>query len=94
MAKIKLNATNSYLPALPKLQVWLELSPPLESNLSQLPELVAGIDEVGRGALFGPVVAAAVILPACALPKLIASNIKDSKKLSSCRRIQTGRANL
>ena len=63
-------------------------TPPLESNLSQLPELVAGIDEVGRGALFGPVVAAAVILPACALPKLIASNIKDSKKLSSCRRIQ------
>ncbi|MBP1770050.1 MAG: Ribonuclease, partial [Candidatus Aminicenantes bacterium] len=25
--------------------------------------LVAGIDEVGRGSLFGPVVAAAVILP-------------------------------
>ena len=25
--------------------------------------LIAGVDEVGRGALFGPVVAAAVILP-------------------------------
>ena len=25
---------------------------------------IAGVDEVGRGALFGPVVAAAVILPA------------------------------
>ena len=28
-------------------------------------ELVAGIDEVGRGPLAGPVVAAAVILPGC-----------------------------
>ena len=26
-------------------------------------ERIAGVDEVGRGALFGPVVAAAVILP-------------------------------
>ncbi len=25
--------------------------------------IIAGVDEVGRGALFGPVVAAAVILP-------------------------------
>jgi ribonuclease HII len=63
---------------------WLELS----STVSSIPGLVAGIDEVGRGALFGPVVAAAVMLPACALPKLIASEIKDSKKLSSSRRIQ------
>lgn len=50
-------------------------------------DLVAGIDEVGRGALFGPVVAAAVILPGCAVPKLIAAGIKDSKKLSSSRRV-------
>jgi ribonuclease HII len=33
-----------------------------------LPALVAGVDEVGRGALFGPVVAAAVILSAEAVP--------------------------
>ena len=26
-------------------------------------KVIAGVDEVGRGALFGPVVAAAVILP-------------------------------
>ncbi|KZL49625.1 MULTISPECIES: ribonuclease HII [Cyanophyceae] len=58
------------------------------SSLSTIPGLVAGIDEVGRGALFGPVVAAAVILPACALPKLMAAEIKDSKKLSSSRRTQ------
>jgi ribonuclease HII len=38
---------------------------------------IAGIDEVGRGCLFGPVVAAAVILPlGCELPGL-----RDSKQL-------------
>ncbi|QSJ17147.1 ribonuclease HII [Nostoc sp. UHCC 0702] len=62
---------------------WLELS-----AMSVLPGLVAGVDEVGRGALFGPVVAAAVILPASALSELIADDIKDSKKLSSFRRTQ------
>jgi ribonuclease HII len=60
---------------------WWEFSP--DANLHGL---VAGIDEVGRGALFGPVVAAAVILPAEALPKLMAEKIKDSKKLSASRR--------
>jgi ribonuclease HII len=43
---------------------------------------VAGVDEVGRGPLFGPVVAAAVILAAgCSLPGL-----NDSKKLSEKKR--------
>jgi ribonuclease HII len=55
---------------------------------SEIPGLVAGIDEVGRGALFGPVVAAAVILPVQALPSLAATKINDSKKLSSARRTQ------
>ncbi|MBE9056460.1 ribonuclease HII [Sphaerospermopsis sp. LEGE 08334] len=50
--------------------------------------LVAGVDEVGRGTLFGPVVAAAVILPPAALPQLMALKINDSKKLSSSRRNQ------
>lgn len=63
---------------------WLEFS----STLSSIPGLVAGVDEVGRGALFGPVVAASVILPVCAFPELIAAQIKDSKKLSSSRRTQ------
>ena len=41
---------------------------------------IAGVDEVGRGALFGPVVAAAVILPEC-LDNLAAAGLKDSKQL-------------
>jgi len=43
---------------------------------------VAGIDEAGRGALAGPVVAAAVILP----PGLSIPGVDDSKKLSPARR--------
>jgi len=43
---------------------------------------IAGIDEVGRGPLFGPVVAAAVILPkGCRL-----HGLTDSKKLSEKKR--------
>lgn len=42
----------------------------------------AGIDEVGRGCLAGPVVAAAVILP----PECHISGLHDSKKLSPKRR--------
>ena len=46
-------------------------------------ELIAGIDEVGRGPLAGPVVAAAVILPSdCWL-----FGIDDSKKLSEAKRL-------
>jgi ribonuclease HII len=46
---------------------------------------IAGIDEVGRGALAGPVVAAAVILPYhIDAPWL--SQVKDSKQLSPARR--------
>jgi ribonuclease HII len=43
---------------------------------------IAGVDEVGRGPLFGPVVAAAVILPTgCRL-----EGLTDSKKLSEKKR--------
>ena len=45
-------------------------------------KLICGIDEVGRGALAGPVVAAAVILDF----KNIPPNINDSKKLSKSLR--------
>lgn len=48
--------------------------------------LVAGVDEVGRGALFGPVVAATVVAPQADLPKLIAIGVQDSKKLSAKKR--------
>ncbi len=44
-------------------------------------ERIAGVDEVGRGALFGPVVAAAVILPA-RTATLARMGLKDSKQLT------------
>jgi len=43
---------------------------------------VAGVDEAGRGPLAGPVVAAAVVLPAKGVPR----GIDDSKKLSAAER--------
>jgi ribonuclease HII len=48
--------------------------------------LIAGVDEVGRGALFGSVVAAAVVLPLSAIPQLIELGVKDSKTLSPLKR--------
>jgi ribonuclease HII len=45
---------------------------------------IAGIDEAGRGALFGPVVAAAVILN----PKRRIVGLDDSKKLTAERRAE------
>ena len=44
--------------------------------------LVCGIDEVGRGPLAGPVVAAAVILDRQRMPKSLRQSIDDSKKLT------------
>lgn len=44
--------------------------------------LIAGIDEVGRGALAGPVVAAAVILDLNCIP----AGLNDSKKLTATKR--------
>ncbi len=44
--------------------------------------LVAGVDEVGRGCLAGPVVAAAVVLP----PGIELAGMDDSKKLGPRRR--------
>lgn len=48
--------------------------------------IIAGVDEVGRGPLAGPVVAACVIIPEKSLPWL--SSIRDSKKLSSKSRVE------
>ncbi len=45
---------------------------------------VAGVDEVGRGCLFGDVVAAAVILPV----ELVLEGVNDSKKISEKKRQQ------
>lgn len=50
------------------------------------PACCAGVDEVGRGCLFGPVFAAAAVLPAAALAPLQALGLTDSKALSARRR--------
>jgi ribonuclease HII len=47
--------------------------------------LVAGVDEVGRGPLAGPVYAAAVVLDPCAAPARIA-DVRDSKVLTAAER--------
>jgi ribonuclease HII len=80
MAEIKQTAAASVPTNL--YELWLEF----DLTFSGISGNVAGIDEVGRGALFGPVVAAAVILPADAFAELIAAGMKDSKKLSSSKR--------
>lgn len=57
-----------------------------DSRFPLAPSLVAGVDEVGRGALFGPVVAAAVILPNDQLDRLSAAGVTDSKRLTALQR--------
>lgn len=53
----------------------------LELNKKEI-KLIAGVDEVGRGPLIGPVVAAAVILPV----NFKLDGLTDSKKLSEKKR--------
>jgi ribonuclease HII len=65
-----------------------QLTPENYYELTIKASLIAGVDEVGRGALFGPVVTAAVILPAETQAKLIIAGVKDSKKLSADRRTE------
>ncbi len=50
--------------------------------------LVAGVDEVGRGALAGPLVAAAVLLDVACLP----DGVCDSKQLTAAEREECARA--
>jgi ribonuclease HII len=59
--------------------------------LSQGHALVAGIDEAGRGAWAGPVVAAAVVLPLDRpelLRALLAAGVNDSKQLTAQKRLR------
>jgi len=58
-----------------------------ETNLKQQGyQLIAGIDEAGRGPLAGPVVAAAVIFDFIAIPEEL-NGIADSKKLNADKRV-------
>ena len=54
--------------------------------LGHPPDLCVGVDEVGRGSLFGPVFAAAVQLPTIAHAPLAAAGLTDSKRLTARRR--------
>jgi ribonuclease HII len=56
-----------------------------ERLIAQGYRLIAGIDEVGRGPLAGPVVAAAVILPLEERPSWL-SLVRDSKRLNPSQR--------
>ena len=49
---------------------------------------VAGVDEVGRGCLFGAVVAASVILTADQARSLWEQGLRDSKRLSPAQRLR------
>jgi ribonuclease HII len=52
----------------------------------ELGGVVVGVDEVGRGPLAGPVLAAACVFPDGKLPRKVARLIDDSKKLSALQR--------
>ena len=45
-------------------------------------KVIAGVDEVGRGSLIGPLIVAAVVLP----PDIFIDHLNDSKKLTAHRR--------
>ena len=54
--------------------------------MSSCKYLIAGVDEVGKGCLFGPVFAGAVILSKTNESKLLSQGLKDSKKLNQRQR--------
>ena len=65
--------------------IGLEFDTAISITLEGAKLTIAGVDEVGRGALFGPVVAAAVILPT-SVSELVEAKVRDSKQLSAYRR--------
>ena len=83
--KLKLARDRNISPAAAKLRLLKRLRCTLKFEKQAWDggaELVAGVDEVGRGSLFGPVVAAAVILD----PAYRIRGLRDSKLLPSERR--------
>lgn len=64
-----------------------DLSYERDTQTNHNAHLIAGLDEAGRGALAGPVVAGAVILPLADKKRLAAlSSVNDSKKLTAKKR--------
>ncbi len=62
--------------------------------LSQSVRTVAGVDEAGRGALFGPVVAAAVVFPSSWISRPVKGwlrDVDDSKRLLPVKRKELAR---
>jgi len=62
------------------------LEPVTHEELNLGKGVIVGVDEVGRGALFGPVIAAAVILPPGSLVALAEIGVTDSKQLKATQR--------
>jgi len=63
--------------------------------LSQSCQRIAGVDEAGRGALFGPVVAAAVVLPSRWISRPVKGwlrQVDDSKLLAPLKRRELARS--
>ena len=63
--------------------------------LSQSCQRIAGVDEAGRGALFGPVVAAAVVFPSSWISRPVEGwlrHVNDSKLLAPLKRRQLARS--
>ena len=54
--------------------------------MRSIESLIAGVDEVGKGCLFGPVFAGAVILSKANELKLLKEGLRDSKKLNPRQR--------
>jgi ribonuclease HII len=78
----KRRASSNAPPADERIDLYLRLEAFDRAFLQAEGEVLAGVDEAGRGALAGPVVAAAVVLPP--LSELIGVN--DSKKLKESER--------
>ncbi len=91
-------AENRLLPDKPRLHYGGESCPSQKYENPVMPDyayekrfgrkdgkIICGVDEVGRGPLAGPVVAAAAILPHD-FPRTISRHIQDSKKLSAADR--------
>ena len=67
--------------------------PPFDPALAAHYPIVIGCDEVGRGALSGPVVVAAVWFAPTAIPPDLLSSLDDSKKLPEPVRNRLNRLN-